>query len=199
MSVDAKSTKAKEIVMNGTYFYPAWKHYGGKPVPVTCDCCKRENLECCIGYSRDLDLCMTCVDTISKTMVVKEPVDWKKMYATDILKMWQENKPNSGIKMVCTKCYGGMPWECKCAVERFVNDLTYEQFQAYMVANGKSIDEKKAEWRVTYNHVLMDMWRHHKEFGFGVCAMCNTCGGRSSSFCECDYLFINLLMYYINE
>lgn len=55
-----------EIVCNGTFYYPANKHYNGQGT-VTCDRCGQENLDVCVGYEK-MDLCLSCVDSITKDM-----------------------------------------------------------------------------------------------------------------------------------
>lgn len=54
----------KTIVQKGTYYFPANKHYAGYG-HVICDRCSKTNIECSIGY-QNLDMCMVCVDIISK-------------------------------------------------------------------------------------------------------------------------------------
>ena len=52
------------VVDNGTYYYPAWKHYG-KLVSVVCDRCGKSNLKACVGLGQ-LDLCMICIDELTR-------------------------------------------------------------------------------------------------------------------------------------
>jgi hypothetical protein len=47
----------------GTYYNPAWKHYGSE-TNVVCDRCKSSNLSVCIGHG-SLDLCMMCIHEMS--------------------------------------------------------------------------------------------------------------------------------------
>jgi len=54
-----------KAIDNGTYYYPAWKHYGRK-TSVFCDRCNRQNLRACIGYN-NFDLCLLCVDEITRS------------------------------------------------------------------------------------------------------------------------------------
>lgn len=53
----------QEVYENGTYYNPAWKHYGKENINVQCDRCYRDNLSVCIGYGEN-DLCMKCVDSL---------------------------------------------------------------------------------------------------------------------------------------
>lgn len=53
-----------KLLENGTYYYPAWKHYNRK-VNVVCDRCNRQNLRASIGYSQ-FDLCLSCVDELTR-------------------------------------------------------------------------------------------------------------------------------------
>lgn len=61
----------KEIIHNGSLFYPAWKHYGG-PTRVKCDRCQKSDIGASIGY-RDNDLCLICVEKITQYLKQKEP------------------------------------------------------------------------------------------------------------------------------
>lgn len=56
-----------DIVKHGNYYYPAWRHYG-QEISVMCDRCKKNNLYQCIGYGKDSDLCMSCVEKVSEFM-----------------------------------------------------------------------------------------------------------------------------------
>jgi len=62
------NSKFKNAVERGTFYYPAWKHYGSSPVDVVCDRCSRNNLVSCIGYGSNFDLCLNCVQTITETL-----------------------------------------------------------------------------------------------------------------------------------
>ena len=52
------------VIDYGKFYYPAWKHYK-VPSVVTCDCCWRQNLLCCVSYDK-FDLCMSCVDELTR-------------------------------------------------------------------------------------------------------------------------------------
>ena len=52
-----------EIVEEGNFFFPAYRHYGSIPKNIRCDRCQRTNLTCCVGYL-DRDLCMRCVEIV---------------------------------------------------------------------------------------------------------------------------------------
>ncbi len=53
------------VAKNGTYYNPAYKHYGYK-TNVVCDRCSRSNLSQCIGLD-NADLCLKCVEILSGT------------------------------------------------------------------------------------------------------------------------------------
>jgi hypothetical protein len=53
-----------KLLENGTYYYPAWKHYNRK-TNVFCDRCNKQNLRACVGYSQ-FDMCLSCVDKLTK-------------------------------------------------------------------------------------------------------------------------------------
>lgn len=50
------------VAVNGKYYNPAHNHYGYE-TDVTCDSCRRSNLNQCIGFN-DYDLCLTCADKL---------------------------------------------------------------------------------------------------------------------------------------
>ncbi|ATZ80392.1 hypothetical protein BMW23_0335 [Bodo saltans virus] len=56
-----------QVVDNGTYYYPAWKHYG-KHVNVFCDRCNRSCLSASIGF-KNYDLCLRCVDELTSKKI----------------------------------------------------------------------------------------------------------------------------------
>ena len=55
-------TDLTAVLYNGTFFYPAWKHYG-RQINVVCDKCGIHQLTKCIGYL-DMDLCLQCANTL---------------------------------------------------------------------------------------------------------------------------------------
>ncbi len=54
----------KNICKNGTYYFPASKHYGNPDANVVCDKCYKNKLNVSIGYG-NYDLCLLCVDEIT--------------------------------------------------------------------------------------------------------------------------------------
>jgi hypothetical protein len=56
-----------KIVDYGTYYFPAWRHYGNTPKNVICDKCLKSNLVSCIGYGQQ-DLCLQCADRITENL-----------------------------------------------------------------------------------------------------------------------------------
>lgn len=61
----------ESIIENGTFYYPANKHYGFKGV-VNCDMCQRTNIEASIGFGDD-DLCMECISNLTKKPITTMP------------------------------------------------------------------------------------------------------------------------------
>ena len=53
-----------EIVINGAYYYPAWKRYY-EYAYISCDRCTRRILDACIGY-KEYDLCLSCANDITR-------------------------------------------------------------------------------------------------------------------------------------
>jgi hypothetical protein len=54
-----------DICKYGTYYNPAWSHYGGK-CNVICDRCNKRHLDVCIGWNNK-DLCWSCVQIVNDT------------------------------------------------------------------------------------------------------------------------------------
>ena len=52
-----------EILTNGVYYNPAWKHYG-RIADVYCDKCEKK-INCCIGYG-ERDLCLKCASEVDE-------------------------------------------------------------------------------------------------------------------------------------
>lgn len=61
MSIDQETID--NIVKNGTYYNPAYNHYG-YVTSVKCDKCNRAGINVCIGWEK-YDLCMACVDLLT--------------------------------------------------------------------------------------------------------------------------------------
>lgn len=53
------------VVKYGKYYYPAWTHYKKENANVVCDRCAKTKLVVSIGLE-NTDLCLQCVDTVSK-------------------------------------------------------------------------------------------------------------------------------------
>jgi len=68
MSLDANTLM--RISKYGTYYNPAWKHYGYE-TNVMCDKCFKTQLGMCIGYGEH-DLCLDCAQDIA-TVKPREP------------------------------------------------------------------------------------------------------------------------------
>ena len=58
----------KNAIERGSFYYPAWKHYGSVEFNVVCNKCNKNNLISCIGYGPDVDLCLSCVQTITEIL-----------------------------------------------------------------------------------------------------------------------------------
>lgn len=56
------------ILTRGTFYFPAWKHYGSPETSVKCDRCERTDLLTCVGYERS-DLCLPCVEIVARWLV----------------------------------------------------------------------------------------------------------------------------------
>jgi hypothetical protein len=52
-----------QIIINGQWFYPAWKHYGNDTICVSCSRCNTSNLNVVVGYINK-DLCLKCAQVI---------------------------------------------------------------------------------------------------------------------------------------
>lgn len=53
-----------KILKNGTYYFPATKHYNNNSTSVLCDRCRRTDLNMCIGLDT-YDLCLPCIQDVS--------------------------------------------------------------------------------------------------------------------------------------
>jgi hypothetical protein len=60
-----------ELVKTGTYYYPAYKHYG-KVCNVVCDRCHKSHIICCIGLNTS-DLCLDCVNIVLESIHIPPP------------------------------------------------------------------------------------------------------------------------------
>lgn len=58
---DLQSINLQLLFTNGSYYYPAGKHYNNVKAIVICDICKKENIIACIGYDK-YDACLECVN-----------------------------------------------------------------------------------------------------------------------------------------
>lgn len=56
----------KQVVTYGTYYNPAWKHYG-RITTVRCDRCHSNPIQSCIGFDK-MDLCMKCMSEVEKSI-----------------------------------------------------------------------------------------------------------------------------------
>ena len=54
-----------KVIDFGSFYNPAWKHYG-KYVIVGCDRCGKNNINSCIGFGSQ-DLCLICADELTRT------------------------------------------------------------------------------------------------------------------------------------
>jgi hypothetical protein len=66
----------QSIIENGTFYFPAWKHYesSGPNHNVKCVRCGLDNLSCCIGYQNQ-DLCMTCANCLAVSIARAKPAN----------------------------------------------------------------------------------------------------------------------------
>lgn len=56
----------QNVCKNGSYYNPAWSHYG-RMTNVKCDKCGNTNLRVCIGWKK-YDMCLECVDLMVDLM-----------------------------------------------------------------------------------------------------------------------------------
>ena len=73
MNSYAKKTSVLELIIKGTFYCPAFSHYGKNPVNIACSICNKSDLISAIGYgSQDnqidsYDFCLECVDKITNS------------------------------------------------------------------------------------------------------------------------------------
>ncbi len=73
-AVGANENIFQDICRHGTFYYPASSHYGYDTANVICDRCKDQHLDVCIGYKKQYDLCLRCVQEICKNNKKMPPV-----------------------------------------------------------------------------------------------------------------------------
>ena len=59
----------ENVIKNGKYYAPAWKHYGETPTNVMCDRCRKSHLSICIGADANMDLCLNCAHIINEMLI----------------------------------------------------------------------------------------------------------------------------------
>ena len=88
-----------KILKNGTYYFPATKHYNNNATSVMCDRCRRTDLDMCIGLD-SYDLCLPCIQDIShiyKPITVTPPPVFHGPIMTMMLQE-QFNPRGDGVK-----------------------------------------------------------------------------------------------------
>jgi hypothetical protein len=70
MTVQISKDTMIKICKYGTYYNPAYNHYGSE-TNVMCDRCRKDNLDICVGWQSH-DLCLPCVITVNSE--TKSPV-----------------------------------------------------------------------------------------------------------------------------
>lgn len=69
----AKKSSILELIIKGTFYCPAFSHYGKNPINISCSICNKPNLVSAIGFgSQDnqigsYDFCLGCVDKITNS------------------------------------------------------------------------------------------------------------------------------------
>lgn len=66
------NSEAFEVISRGTFFYPAFKHYGITPRYVSCNLCANPNITSCIGY-QNYDICLSCTDSLLNRIPQQQP------------------------------------------------------------------------------------------------------------------------------
>lgn len=107
-------TNYKEIVVNGQFYHPAWKHYARK-CDVVCDRCQRHNLKACIGYG-DMDLCLKCTDSITSFPAgfgtePSIPSGPSGPVMVTNMEQKQFQPPNVPLTYMLQNQFGGRPWD----------------------------------------------------------------------------------------
>jgi len=67
------NSEAFEVIIRGTFFYPAFKHYGIVPKYVSCNLCANPNIISCIGY-QNYDICLSCTDSLLNRIPQSQPI-----------------------------------------------------------------------------------------------------------------------------
>lgn len=90
--------------------------------------------------------------------------------------IWHEKRMTCGdIFIKCNVCGELSSQWCECKYKKF--KPTNEEIK-------KHKDKQEA---AEYESIRRQIWDKKKMTDFGVCAICDTCGGGSMSWCECEY------------
>ncbi len=114
----AKKSNVLGLIINGTFYCPAFKHYSESPLNVECSVCGKSNLVSAIGYgSRDgqdssYDFCLECVDKITNSFNFNsKKISNQNQFSSNInnLEMFSSNSNN--ILASNDFSNGGSSWE----------------------------------------------------------------------------------------
>lgn len=101
-----------EIIKDGIYYNPAYKHYGDNLISVMCDKCNRMNLTECYGHKeKSYDLCLECYNDINKiksNIKIFVEIINDGIYYNPACKHYN----NDQISVTCDKCYRKNLIEC---------------------------------------------------------------------------------------
>jgi hypothetical protein len=103
----------------------------------------------------------------------------------------------------CTICNDAAN-NCDCSFLMFTQSITQEQLNMFSTLESDNDDEKIIYWTTVCiepkkpqpklemkdgerDKIIGAMWADSIKGKFGTCAICNTCGGASTSFCKCRY------------
>ncbi len=89
----------------------------------------------------------------------------------------------------CLRCTESDSTFCPCEKAKFMANITTSDACAWETEQYR-IHNMKSSWEISYmdrgvEQAKERMWDHICRKTVGVCAICNTCGGSSSSFCSC--------------
>ncbi len=116
------------VVQNGTFYYPAYKHYGNYPINVVCDYCNKSNLSCSVGFG-DKDLCLSCVDLFVNTQNNNSPK------LQDIYKPKQEFKHRPLTRMMQDSVRQNIPHDKIKITTLMMQDSVRQNFDKHTQPN----------------------------------------------------------------
>lgn len=158
------------ILQVGTYFYPAWRHYGRKTL-IMCDRCNRQDLQVCIGY-RDYDICLECVSEIVKNYKMFFKINYSLNPFVKNTRN-EENEPHiKGIKRFNPNMISAKTTVRPRMIHKQKETLDYER-DIYTVSDNYRFENMIHNEVVKFGHLNYPAWIDYgEEFVSITCDLC---------------------------